>query len=152
MSNTAPCTICKWNDQIINGIHPSFVQEMETGYVILAEHQYFKGYSLFLSKKHAAELHDLTNEERMTFLKEMSLVSQAVANAFKPVKLNYELLGNLTPHLHWHIIPRYKTDAHPEKSIWELDKQIIFNNDTIPDVQERNQLIKMLQTAIKQVV
>lgn len=152
MSNTSQCTICKWNNQIIHNKHPSFVREMETGYVILAEHQYFKGYVLFLSKTCSAELHDLTPQTRMLFLNEMSLISQAVATAFKPAKLNYELLGNLTPHMHWHIIPRYKTDDHPEKSIWELDKTILCNSNTIPSIEERKQLIKTLHTSINQML
>ncbi len=49
----------------------------------------------------------------------MAEVAHAVARAFKPAKLNYEALGNGTPHLHWHLIPRYATDPHPRGPVWE---------------------------------
>ena len=42
-----------------------------------------------------------------------------MARAFKPFKLNYEALGNGTPHVHWHLVPRYESDPHPRGPIWE---------------------------------
>ncbi|MDQ1520730.1 MAG: hypothetical protein QOI55_1803 [Actinomycetota bacterium] len=49
----------------------------------------------------------------------MADVAHAIARAFKPRKLNYELLGNGVAHLHWHLFPRYATDAHPNGPVWE---------------------------------
>ena len=45
--------------------------------------------------------------------------SKAIRFAVKPDHMNYELLGNMDPHLHWHIIPRYKTDPRWGYPIWE---------------------------------
>jgi len=50
---------------------------------------------------------------RSRFLEEMALVAEAVFRAFDPRKLNYELLGNAVPHLHWHLVPRYADDPNP---------------------------------------
>ena len=50
------CMICERIRAIKNGTNPYFVQELETGYVVLGDHQHFKGYTLFLCKQHAAEL------------------------------------------------------------------------------------------------
>ena len=74
---------------------------------MLGDIQRFKGYTLFLCKEHATELHFLSKDFRSIFLEEMSLVAEAVYNAFHPDKINYELLGvGNGVHMHWHIFPR----------------------------------------------
>src|SRR6516162_5889448 len=92
------CLICERIQSIKDDTNPYFVLEMNTGYVVLGDHQFFRGYTLFLCKYHSAELHDLSVEIRDNFLREMSEVAQAVFQAFQPRKLNYELLGNSDPH------------------------------------------------------
>ena len=49
------CLICKRIKMIKNNENPYFVKELETGYVVLGDHQRFKGYTLFLCKKHAQQ-------------------------------------------------------------------------------------------------
>jgi diadenosine tetraphosphate (Ap4A) HIT family hydrolase len=46
-------------------------------------------------------------------------VARAIADAFGPRKMNYELLGNTVGHLHWHLLPRYDWDPNPTRPIWE---------------------------------
>lgn len=98
-------------EMIKRDVNPYFVAELETGYIVLGDHQRFEGYTLFLCKSNKSELHQLDEKTKLGFLKEMSLVAECVWNAFKPEKLNYELLGNGYPHMHWHIFPRYKNDG-----------------------------------------
>ena len=43
----------------------------------------------------------------------MLLVSRALLQVLRPVKLNYDVLGNSVPHLHTHLVPRYADDPHP---------------------------------------
>jgi len=100
------------------------IKELTTGYAVISKFQYYKGYTLFLSKEHVSELHNLKPEKRSLFLEEMSKVAEAVYGAVKPDKLNYELLGNGQPHLHWHIIPRYRTDPEFKSPVWIIDKKI----------------------------
>jgi len=108
---------------IEGGQNPFFVRELESGYVVLGDDQLFYGYTLFLCKKNSRELHELSPSFRACFLAEMSLVAQAVFDSFKPDKLNYELLGNAHPHLHWHIIPRYRNDPAWGQPIWILSPE-----------------------------
>ena len=61
----------------------------------------------------------------------MSLVSEAVYNAFKPDKLNYELLRNGDSHIHWHIFPRIKNDLPVKGPVWWLDPKIMFSEDVL---------------------
>lgn len=85
---------------IKDGTNPYFIKGLTTGYVVLGDHQFYKGYTLFLCKKHVNELHELDKGFRRSFLDEMGMVAEAVYRSFNPVKLNYELLGNGVPHLH----------------------------------------------------
>lgn len=117
------CLLCRVIAEIEQGKNPYFVKEFNTGFAVLEWHQFFEGYTIFISKEHIEELHDLSSVKRALFLKEMGQVAEAVFRVFKPRKLNYELLGNQEPHLHWHLIPRYSTDPS-QVPIWEIDKSI----------------------------
>lgn len=80
--------------------------------------QLFNGYSFVTLKWHKEELFQLTDKERKSFLEDMSTIARSLSEAFKPDKMNYELLGNGMPHLHWHLIPRFKTDPFWGRPIW----------------------------------
>ena len=83
------CFICDRIEMIKNGVNPYCVKELETGYVVMGDNQHFKGYTLFLCKKHTTELFYLEKEYKMKFLEEMSLVAEAVSKAFHAEKMNY---------------------------------------------------------------
>lgn len=100
------CLICDRIGMIQRGENPYFVKELETGYVVIGDHQHFRGYTLFLCKEHKTELHQLEHSFKMKFLEEMSDVAAAAARAFGAEKMNYELLGQGDAHMHWHLFPR----------------------------------------------
>jgi len=131
------CIVCERIELIKKGKNPYFVRELRTGYVVLGDIQRFKGYTLFLCKEHAAELHFLDADFRNDFLKEMSLVAEAVYNAFKPDKLNYELLGaGNGVHMHWHIFPRRAGDTPKPGPVWRLDKAELNSSKYRPGNEE----------------
>jgi diadenosine tetraphosphate (Ap4A) HIT family hydrolase len=80
--------------------------------------QAFEGYTFLTLKWHEEELYRLPDKDRKQFLEDMSLVANALSKAFKPDKMNYELLGNAMPHLHWHLVPRYTSDPMWGRPIW----------------------------------
>jgi diadenosine tetraphosphate (Ap4A) HIT family hydrolase len=80
--------------------------------------QFYTGYCVLASKRHATELSQLLDDERRGYLDEMALLAKAVERAFQPHKLNYELLGNQVPHLHWHVFPRSLDDTDHLKPVW----------------------------------
>ena len=104
------CLICERIAMLQRGENPYFVKELETGYVVIGDHQHFQGYTLFLCKEHVTELYQLDKTRRLKFLEEMSLVSEAVRRTFSAEKMNLELLGNGDAHLHWHLFPRRAGD------------------------------------------
>ncbi|MDQ3815594.1 MAG: HIT family protein, partial [Armatimonadota bacterium] len=112
------CEICQKLEQCRAGQHPGLIAELETGFAVLGDSQFFRGYCLLLCKTPATELDELPAATRLKYLEEMALLAQAVRTVVQPHKLNYECLGNLVPHLHWHVFPRYADEAHPEKPVW----------------------------------
>lgn len=141
------CLICKRIHQIKDGNNKYFVKELETGYVVLADYQFYKGYTIFLSKTHVFELHEL-GRLRTQYLEEMALVSEAVYNLFSPNKLNYELLGNTDRHLHWHIIPRYLDDPNPSSPVWTSDKHIRCSDNSKPSLKDLQDMKSKLSKTI----
>ena len=143
------CIICERIKLIREGLNPYFVAELETGYVVIGDHQYFQGYTLFLCKEHKHELHDLEPENKQQFLLEMSMVAEAVYYGFKPDKLNYELLGNGDAHLHWHIFPRRLTESNPRSPVWWTNKEDMYSEDVKPNTEELIELKRKLLTELK---
>lgn len=86
--------------------------------VLLGSWQYYRGYCVLVSRQHATELSALPDPERRQFLEEMSLTARAIELSCRPKKLNYEMLGNQVPHMHWHLIPRYPADPEALQAIW----------------------------------
>ncbi len=140
MIMTDDCLICNRISQIQLNTNPYFVAELRTGYVVLGDFQFFHGYTLFLCKQHVPELHQLEAQFRLNFLDEMSAVAQAVFEGFKPIKLNYELLGNSEPHLHWHLFPRHTNDPMLRSPVWLVDKSIRYAEAARPDTDQLDAL------------
>ena len=84
---------------------------------------------MVVARTHATELSQLHPQERMGYLDEMCRLAHVLEMCFQPRKLNYELLGNQVPHLHWHLFPRRADDADALKPVWlALDRA--ERNDT----------------------
>ncbi|MFN2566642.1 MAG: HIT family protein [Gemmatimonadaceae bacterium] len=84
--------------------------ELEVAWLIMGEDAPMRGYVWLAFRRHAIELHDLSDAEGAAFMRDVQKVSRAVAAATGAVKLNYEVHGNTVPHLHMHIFPRYAGD------------------------------------------
>jgi diadenosine tetraphosphate (Ap4A) HIT family hydrolase len=85
---------------------------------LLGPWQYYTGYCVLVSRVHAAELFELGDDDRRGLLDDMTHLARAIAGAFRPRKMNYELLGNQVPHLHWHLFPRSETDPDHLQPVW----------------------------------
>ena len=135
------CLICDRIKMIKDGTNPYFVKELETGYVVIGDHQHFKGYTLFLYKDHKTELFHLELTQKMKFLEEMSIVAEAVSKAFNAEKMNYELLGNGDTHLHWHLFPRVNGDLgkygnNGKGPVWWYPMQKMYDDSNCPTNEE----------------
>ena len=144
------CLICERIELIKQGKNPHFVKELETGYVVIGDGQYFKGYTLFLAKEHVTELHQMEYETKIKFLEEMSIVQEAVAKAFQAEKMNIELLGNGDAHVHWHLFPRKAGDmkgyGHNGRGpVWWVPWEEMSTEEYQPKENDLLQLVNRLK-------
>jgi diadenosine tetraphosphate (Ap4A) HIT family hydrolase len=115
---TSNCAFCNRLANL-NTLPPAeLVWEFPHSVALLGTWQYYHGYCLLVARRHATELSQLTAEERHGYLGEMCLLAQAIETCFRPHKLNYELLGNQVPHLHWHLFPRSAADPDALRPVW----------------------------------
>ena len=141
------CGICDRIKETKAGNNPFLVKELETGYVVIGDYQHFKGYTLFLYKDHVVELFDLEEKTREKHLYEMSLVAEAVKNAFGADKMNYECLGNGEggAHIHWHLFPRRDGDIenygnNGRGPVWWYPREEMYSDKNRPSKEELENL------------
>ena len=91
--------------------------------VIQVDDPLFPGYFRVIWNKHIAEMSDLTDDERQLLEKVLLTVEKVVREQMQPDKINWAQFGNMVPHLHWHIIARYRDDSHFPESIWGLKQR-----------------------------
>ncbi len=94
------------------------IAELQLCYVLLNRDQFFPGYTFVFTKHHVTELFHLDRQVRAALIEEVTLVAASLYNLFKPAKMNYELLGNMVPHMHWHLVPRFTADPLWPRPIW----------------------------------
>ena len=116
-----PCTAC------LGTWPPPDYRIADCGLTVayLFEDQYFPGWTVLVLKRHATELFHLAASERSQLIEEVSTVSHALFEIFHPVKMNYELLGNQLPHIHWHVIPRLPGDPALREPVWRVSHEPI---------------------------
>lgn len=73
-----------------------------------------RGYAVVIWRgRHVADPTELTTDEASTYFDEVLRVARAIERQYKPIKMNFEMLGNSLPHLHTHVVPRYLDDGEP---------------------------------------
>ena len=97
-----------------------FIAECGPAKVYLHDDQFFPGWTLVILTRHATELYDLERAERAALMEAVTEVAQALAAVYGAVKMNYALLGNVLPHIHWHLVPRRADDPIPTQPVWTL--------------------------------
>lgn len=148
MMNT-DCQVCKRIQAIQKSVNPYFVAEFPSGYAVLGDFQFYTGYTVFLSKTHATELHQLDKPQRTQFLEDMAKVAEAVYQTFHPVKLNYELLGNVDNHMHWHLFPRHANDPDPTNPVSVTPPEIRNADSTRPSQRQLETMKVQLRDTLK---
>lgn len=93
-----------------NKDNPFLIREFPNSFFVVGEHQYYEGYSQLIFKDHQTELHELPAQTQSELFNELMIAGSAVAKAFQPRKMNYSCYGNVVPHIHWHLFPRYAAE------------------------------------------
>ena len=86
--------------------------------VILVDDADFPGFCRVIWNEHIREMTDLPTLMREEFMQTVFAVESAVREVMQPEKINLASLGNMTPHLHWHVIPRFSDDKCFPNPVW----------------------------------
>lgn len=108
MSN---CSLCQPSP------HLTFWQDDFCRVVLLGDVDY-PAYCRVELLAHIKEMTDLSPQDRARTMKVVFAVETAIREVMQPDKINLASLGNKTPHIHWHVIPRFENDTHFPNSHW----------------------------------
>ena len=107
---TQPCELC------VPQAHPLWRNDQFS--VILVDDANYPGFCRVIWNAHAKAMSDLTAAERAALMDAVNQVELAQRDVLSPDKINLASLGNVVPHLHWHVIPRFTDDAHFPNPVW----------------------------------
>ena len=106
-----PCPLC-------TGIGGALVFQGEKFRVIRADEAGFPAFYRVVWTRHVAEFSDLDAAERNLCMAVVTQVEQALREHLQPTKINLATLGNVVPHLYWHVIARFDWDTHFPAPVW----------------------------------
>ena len=86
--------------------------------VIIVDDAAYPGFCRVIWNDHVKEMSDLPREDRLLINDAVYQVELALVSVMKPLKVNLASLGNMVPHLHWHLIPRFEDDAQFPSPVW----------------------------------
>ena len=86
--------------------------------IVLVDDPDYPGFCRVVLKRHVKEMTDLAPAERTRFMNAVFSTEAALREILNPHKVNLASLGNVTQHLHWHVIPRHQDDRHFPRPIW----------------------------------
>jgi diadenosine tetraphosphate (Ap4A) HIT family hydrolase len=111
MTDMAPqCELCD--------VKPEPVWRNDKFAVILVDEPAYPGFCRVIWHAHVREMSDLADADRLLLNDAVWRLELAVRAVMAPLKVNVASLGNVVPHLHWHVIPRYLDDANFPAPVW----------------------------------
>ncbi len=112
--------------------------------VVRADEPDYPGFCRVILARHVREMSDLAQNERRRLMAVVFAVEEVVREAMRPDKMNVASLGNMTPHVHWHVIPRYADDRHFPSPVWAQPRR---TGDVVPN--ERRTRAQALAQALR---
>jgi diadenosine tetraphosphate (Ap4A) HIT family hydrolase len=114
----------------------------------LSTNQTYRGHcQLVFDPRHVARLDELSADEWKAMSIDLRRAQIAILRTVNADHVNVESLGNIVPHLHWHIVPRYRDDPRWGLPIWRDSFEAMA--DTRLSVPEREELVGALRRALE---
>jgi diadenosine tetraphosphate (Ap4A) HIT family hydrolase len=104
------------------------VAELDWSVMRLARNQWCAGWSVVILKLHASELFELGDSELCGFWRDVASAARALQAVYRPVKINYAVMGTLCPHIHCHLLPRFQT--HDPHAPLNMNEREVVLDDT----------------------
>jgi diadenosine tetraphosphate (Ap4A) HIT family hydrolase len=128
--------------------HWDFVARLSVSSLYLSANQTYRGHcQLVFDPRHVSRVDELSAEEWRAMASDLFRAQSAIVRAVGADHVNVESLGNLVPHLHWHIVPRYRSDPRWGAPIWltSLGEMI----ETRLPREEQDALVRQLRSVIE---
>jgi diadenosine tetraphosphate (Ap4A) HIT family hydrolase len=109
--NTSSCELC-------SGTGGRLIHDDGRLRVVVVDEADYPGFIRVIWNAHAREMTDLPPPDRAHLMQVVFAVERLQREVLRPHKMNLASLGNVTPHVHWHLIPRFADDAHYPGPIW----------------------------------
>jgi diadenosine tetraphosphate (Ap4A) HIT family hydrolase len=122
--------------ELCDGVGGELLWQDELCRVVLVNDADYPGFCRVILNRHVAEMTDLAAAERTHFMQVVFAAEAAVRELLKPDKVNLATLGNVVPHLHWHVIPRFRDDRHFPNPIWGEPRRTVIPNYP-PNLKQR---------------
>lgn len=97
--------------------------------VIYVDEAGYQGFCRVVWQAHVKEMTDLSEDDREHLMEVVFAVEAVLREQLDPLKINLASLGNVVPHLHWHVIPRFADDPHFPQPIWGKSQRPIVTKD-----------------------
>ena len=101
--------------------------------VVLVDDPDYPGFCRVVLERHVKEMTDLAPAERIRFMNAVFATEAALRELLRPDKVNLASLGNVTQHLHWHVVPRHRDDRHFPRPIWAEPSRTKVSRRLAPD-------------------
>jgi diadenosine tetraphosphate (Ap4A) HIT family hydrolase len=131
------------------GKNTTVICRMPSGWAVLCDVQFLRGYTILLPDPVVPDLNALGKDQRMQFLYDMSVIGDALLEVTGAYRINYEILGNLDPALHAHIVPRYLTEPEERRKSPPVLYDPEYRNSIVFDMERDKELMDQLATAIR---
>ena len=131
------------------GKNPTVICRVPSGWMVLGDTQFLRGYSLLLPDPVVYDLNTLDKEKRNEFLREMAILGDALLEVTDSYRINYAIMCNTEPALHAHVTPRYMTEPEEFRTNapWSYPTSQI---DAVPfDYERDKELMKQIGEAVQ---
>lgn len=146
------CILCGSIESASSDSRATVIAAMHETLVVLGDNQGCPGWCVLILRDHVEHLAELTADRQARVFEDVARVAAAIRAVFPtsgagggPPRINYECLGNLVPHVHWHVIPRHADDPDPTKPVWGWTQDRLRGS---MNPAERAALIDKLRAAI----
>jgi diadenosine tetraphosphate (Ap4A) HIT family hydrolase len=123
MSGQSDTAIHRRVQRLRRGEDPTLVARMPSGWAVLGEQQFLRGYCLLLPDPVVGTLNELAGAAREQVMHDMARLGDALLVATGARRINYAIFGNLEPALHVHLVPRFDNEAEELRTAhpWQYD-------------------------------
>ena len=140
-SPALPCELCATPGGVV-------VWDAPSCRVVRVDDPYYPGFCRVIWNAHVREMSDLDRGQQQYLMSVVFAVEAAVRKLFMPDKINLASFGNMVPHLHWHVIPRWVDDRHFPEPVWgAVRREGIMQRANVCDEALKKALSHQLATA-----